>query len=300
MILGTSAKAPSRLAPTADTTPARPVNTTNENVTRRTQARTLSQLILPQTTVDRFTLCQLVAADLIVLVAVCGALSLFSPAWGLPWAYLPIFAVLVTLFGFCEGLYKRAGDPSPAGIVPALARSTLFAIGLVFIAAWDEMRPLAAARIFASSLAGLALLRRLRQMEWKRRRRETESRKILIIGGGPVARSVARALRNDPLQRATVCGFVDDDLPLSPAVLGRIEDLDWLAAPNSSMRSSSLSPVRPPRREKRPRLRFAITWTFVLCPICPRVRGQTQALIASEKCRSLLFIANHRPAPPYF
>ncbi|MGA2982090.1 MAG: sugar transferase [Terriglobales bacterium] len=229
MILGTSAKAPSRLAPTADTTPARPVNATNETTARRTQPRTLSQLILPQTTVDRFTLCQLVAADLIVLVAVCGALSLFSPAWGLPWAYLPIFAVLVTLFGFCEGLYKRAGDPSPTGIVPALARSTLFAIGLVFIAAWDGMRLLAAARIFASSLASLALLRRLRQMEWKRRRRETESRKILIIGGGPVARSVARALRNDPLRRATVCGFVDDDQPLSPAVLGRIADLDWLA-----------------------------------------------------------------------
>jgi exopolysaccharide biosynthesis polyprenyl glycosylphosphotransferase len=164
-----------------------------------------------------------------ILVVVCGTLSLFSPAWGLPWAYLPIFAVLVTLFGFSEGLYQRAGDPSPAGIVPALARSTLFAIGLVFIAAWDGMHPLAAVRIFASSLAGLALLRRLRQAVWNRRRRDTESRKILIIGGGPVARSIARALRNDPLHRATVCGFVDDDLPLSPAVLGRIADLDWLA-----------------------------------------------------------------------
>ena len=228
MILGTSAKPPSRFAPAADAIPAPPVDATNETTRKRTQARTLTQLLLPQTSVDRFTFCELVAADLIVLVAVCGVLSLFSPAWGLPWAYLPIFVVLVTLFGFCEGLYKRAGDPSPTGIVPALARSTLFAIGLVFIAAWDGMRLLAAARIFASSLAGLALLRRLRQMEWKRRRRETESRKILIIGGGPVARSIARALRNDPLQRATVCGFVDDDLPLSPAVLGRIEDLDWL------------------------------------------------------------------------
>jgi exopolysaccharide biosynthesis polyprenyl glycosylphosphotransferase len=169
------------------------------------------------------------AADLMILVAVCGTLSLLSPGWGLPWPYLPIFAVLVTLFGFCEGVYRRAGDPSPAGIVPALARSTLFAIGLVFIAAWDGMHPLAAARIFASSLACLALLRRLRQVLWQRRRRDTESRKILIIGGGPVGRSIARALRNDPLQRATVCGFVDDDQPLSPAVLGRIEDLDWLA-----------------------------------------------------------------------
>jgi exopolysaccharide biosynthesis polyprenyl glycosylphosphotransferase len=169
------------------------------------------------------------AADLAVLVAVCGSLSLLSPAWGLPGPYLPIFAVLVTLFGFCEGVYKRAGDPSPAGIISALARSTLFAIGLVFIAAWDAIHPLAASRIFASSLAGLALLRHLRRAVWLRRRRDTESRKILIIGGGPVGRSIARALRNDPLQRATVCGFVDDDQPLSPAVLGRITDLDWLA-----------------------------------------------------------------------
>ena len=113
MILGTSARPPSRFAPTADATSTRPVNAIDETTTRRTQARTLTQLLLPQTTVDRFTLCELVAADLIVLVVVCGASSLFSPAWGLPWAYLPIFAALVTLFGFGEGLYKRAGDPSP-------------------------------------------------------------------------------------------------------------------------------------------------------------------------------------------
>ena len=207
----------------------RPANSTDEATTRHAQERTLTQQHRSQPAVDRFTLCELMAADSIVLVIVCGALSQFSPAWGLPWASLPIFAVLVTLFGFCEGIYKRAGDPSPAGIVSALARSTLFAIGLVFIARWDGMRILAASRIFASSLAGLALLRRLRQIEWKRRRRETESRKILIVGGGPVGRSIARALRNDPLRRATVCGFVDDDQPLSPAVLGRIADLDWLA-----------------------------------------------------------------------
>jgi exopolysaccharide biosynthesis polyprenyl glycosylphosphotransferase len=114
-------------------------------------------------------------------------------------------------------------------MVPVLARSTLLATALVFIAARDETRPLAAFAIFTTSLAGLVLWRRLRRLVWKGRRRETESRKILIIGGGPIARSIARALRNDPLQRTTVCGFVDDDLPLSPAVLGRIADLDWLA-----------------------------------------------------------------------
>jgi exopolysaccharide biosynthesis polyprenyl glycosylphosphotransferase len=229
MILGTSAIPSPRLAPTVDDAATGPVNATGETTARQAQARTPTQQFLPQPTVDRFTLYELVAADLIVLVIACGALSLFSPAWGLPWAYLPIFAVLVMLFGCSEGLYNRAGDPSPAGIVSALARSTLMATGLVLIAAWDGMSLLAASRIFASSLGVLVLLRRLRQVEWKRRRRETESRRILIIGGGPIARSIAQALRSDPLQRATVCGFVDDDQPLSPVVLGRIGDLEWLA-----------------------------------------------------------------------
>src|SRR5258708_18433931 len=164
-----------------------------------------------------------------VLLIVCSVLSLFSPAWGLPWAYLPIFAVLVTLFGFSAGLYERAGDPSPDGIVSVLARSSLFAISLVFIAAEGRMHPVVAVGALSSSLAGLVLSRRLRQFVWKRRRRDTESRKILIVGGGPVARSIARALRNDPLHRAIVCGFVDNDLPLSPAVLCRIADLDFFA-----------------------------------------------------------------------
>jgi exopolysaccharide biosynthesis polyprenyl glycosylphosphotransferase len=165
-----------------------------------------------------------------VLVAVCGALSLFSPDWGMPWACLPIFAALVTLCNFCQGLYHRVGDPSPAGVVTTLARSTLLAIGLVFItiAAWDGMSLLAAIRISASSIAGLVLLRQLRQIAWKQHR-GTESRKILIVGSGPVALSIARALRNDPLQHATFCGHLDDDQPLSPSVLGRIADLDWLA-----------------------------------------------------------------------
>jgi exopolysaccharide biosynthesis polyprenyl glycosylphosphotransferase len=239
MILGTAAIPLPRVSSTTSTpnthqTSAPPIPRPIEGeaetaVTGRTQARAPTQPISRQSVLDRFTLCELVAADLTVLVLGCAAAALFFPAWGIPWASLPIFAVLVALFGFWEGTYKRAGDPSPAGIVSALARSTLYAIGLIFIAAWGAMSPLAATRIFASTLASLVLLRRLRQMAWRWRRRETELRKILIIGGGPVARSIARALRNDPLHRAIVCGFLDNDLPLSPAVLGRIADLDWLA-----------------------------------------------------------------------
>ncbi len=87
MILGTPAIPPSRFAPTTKTTFTSPVNTIGEITERHVQPRALPQQHLSQPAVDRFTLCELVAADLIVLVIVCGALSLFSPAWGLPWAY---------------------------------------------------------------------------------------------------------------------------------------------------------------------------------------------------------------------
>ncbi|MBZ5614820.1 MAG: sugar transferase [Acidobacteriia bacterium] len=222
MIPGTSAMPHPRVATAA----AAPV--VDEATPKRATARMPIQELLPHPTGDRLLLFQLVAADLMVLGVVCGAVGLISPAWGPPWAYLPAFAVLVTLFGFSEGLYKSAGDPCPAGIIPILARSTLFAAGLVFIAR-DEPHLRAAFATFASSLAGLVLWRRLEQLAWKGRRREAESRKTLIVGGGPIACALARGLRNDPLHRATVCGFVDDDLPLSPVVLGRIADLDWLA-----------------------------------------------------------------------
>ena len=192
------------------------------------QTRWPTRQFLRQPTGDQFMLCQLVGADLSVLSAVCGAWSLFYPSWGLPWACVPVFAVLVTLFGFAQGLYRDTGDAVLAA-APVLARSTLFALALVSIAAWGEMRPLAAITIFASSFNGLVLWRWLRRSLGSRSRRETELRRVLIVGGGIVARAIAQTLRNDPLQRAIVRGFVDDELPLSPSVLGRIADLDWLA-----------------------------------------------------------------------
>jgi exopolysaccharide biosynthesis polyprenyl glycosylphosphotransferase len=102
-------------------------------------------------------------------------------------------------------------------------------IAALFVADTSGIKRPAALGTIACGLFGLVLLCLLQQAAWKRRRRTTKSRKILIIGGGPVARSIARALRHDPLHRATVCGFLDDEQPLSPAVLGQSADLDWLA-----------------------------------------------------------------------
>jgi exopolysaccharide biosynthesis polyprenyl glycosylphosphotransferase len=189
----------------------------------------LTRLLLPHPMADPFTLYQLVGADLCVLVMACGAPLLISHACGLPQTYIPVYAVLVTLFAFTEGLYKRNEEPFSARMVPTVARPTVFAMALVFVAAQDELQPLPALMTLTTSLSGLLLWRYLRQLAWRRPARRAESRNVLIVGSGPVARAIALALRNNPLQHALVRGFLADDVPLSPAVLGRIEDLDWLA-----------------------------------------------------------------------
>src|SRR5271163_1640969 len=194
--------------------------------TRLAQPHTESR---SQPAIESFRLGQMVAFDLLALTIACALLCVFIPAWSLPGTYAPIFSVLVTLFAFTGGLYRHDCDPFPAETVSVLARSILLAAGLVFIAGWSEIRLIGVSATFAGSLATLVLSRRMRQWARSAPSRQTESRNVLMVGGGSIARSIAATLRDDPLHRATVCGFVDDELPLSPTVLGRIDDLDWLA-----------------------------------------------------------------------
>jgi exopolysaccharide biosynthesis polyprenyl glycosylphosphotransferase len=226
MIPGTSAMPRPRFAPKAANSKHAAASATAIHVSGGDKIRALnSRQRLPQAAGDQFILFELLSGDLMVLLMAVGAVAFLFPKL-IPWACLPIFIALVTLFGFSEGIYGRSEDPFPAGMIRALAKSTLFATGLLFIA---ELNFVGSITIFGCSLASLTISRQIRQWLWKRNREETTSRKVLIIGGGMVARTLAQSLRNDPLHRATVCGFLDDDLPLSPAVLGRIADLDWLA-----------------------------------------------------------------------
>lgn len=195
--------------------------------TEALQAR--MRALLPHPAGDGFLLFQAVAADFIVLACLCIPRWLFSYSWGLRWLDLPIFAVLVTLFGYSEGLYSRVGESYCAGVNPVLARSTLFASVLISLYDWRAIRILGTTIIFISSLGALTISRKLAQFSHTRRRHESKLRRVLIVGAGPTGSSLARALRDDTIQRNVFCGFLDDDLPLSPAVLGRIADLDWLA-----------------------------------------------------------------------
>ncbi len=193
------------------------------------RSRNWARFLIPQPqTADRFVLYQLAIPDLIVLLVVCLLPSRVFPGWSLPPLAMPIYAVLVILFAFSEGLYENLGAP-PAEEFPVLARAALFAMALVLVAAWNDTQPLAALTALVTSMASLLLWRQLRRRGWNEHFREAEPRNVLIVGAGPAACAIARSLREDPLHQATVVGFLDDHLPLSPQVLGRIEDLDWLA-----------------------------------------------------------------------
>ena len=230
MIPGTSAIALHRAAATQPSGGRAAESEISDGTLHRpAQARTLAHLLLPQPIADPFPLYQLVIADLSVMAIACGLPLLISPAWGIPQTSIPVYAVLVTLFAFSEGLYQGSEEPQMARIGPILARSVVLATVLVFIAVQVELPPLALLTTLTTSLGALLLWRYWRQRAWKRWARDAEPRNVLIVGGGPVACSIARALRNDPLHHTIVRGFLADDVPLSPAVLGRIEDLDWLA-----------------------------------------------------------------------
>ena len=267
MIPGISAAPPPKPAPQNTAHVKAVAGTANEIRAKHTQPQNLTRLFFPHPIADPVKLYQLVVADLLILGTVCGIEARLLPSLSLPEADLPLFAVLVTLFAFSEGIYRDTPDPFPAGIVPGLARSVVFAALLVFLAGEGPLRFQAILMTVASSLGSLLLYRQWRQFGWARHRQTSEARRVLIVGAGPAARSIARALRDDHL-RTMVRGFVADDLsdvpgglhritsetgvrskttkaavletpvlhPVTPKtgvigtpVLGRIADLDWLA-----------------------------------------------------------------------
>ena len=148
------------------------------------------------------------------------------------------------------------------------------------------MRFAAIVPTFATSLTALLLYRQLRQFAWARRSHDTDSRNILIVGGGAVARSIARTLCNDPLHRALVRGCLDDYLPLSTNVLGRIADLDWLArAEFIDEVIIALHRGNKSRRGRPLKLRSVMISTFAPFPIYPLDPGPMPGSITSERCR---------------
>jgi exopolysaccharide biosynthesis polyprenyl glycosylphosphotransferase len=236
MILGTPATPPTRSAFAVrefpGTASGSPSNLPATAARRRSYwTSALMHWLFPQVEVaDRFVLYRLIAADFVLLSGICALLSRFDSGWALSRSAVPVYAVLVTLFGFSEGLYRNTYREPLTNQMAAASRSVLFALGLVLVAVRGEISFLAALVTGVLSFAGLVFLRRLQWFRWRNaaRSKGANCRHVLIAGAGPAGRSIARALREEPEQPSVVRGFVDDSLPLSHEVLGRLDDLAWL------------------------------------------------------------------------
>jgi exopolysaccharide biosynthesis polyprenyl glycosylphosphotransferase len=229
MIPGISA-VPSRWPPRKPPRPSyKSTEASGKECDSSTRAHTIAQVLLPHPIAEPFPLYLAVAADFLVLAAVCSAEIFFMRVWSLNPFDIPPFAVLVTLFAFTEGIYSKDVLAPAQEVLPGLARSILFAITIVFFTEHGRIRAPALLVTNGGSLAALLLYREMRRLARLRWGSLSGCRNVLIIGGGPVFRSIARTLSNDPLHHTFVRGCLDDDLPLSATVLGRVADLDWLA-----------------------------------------------------------------------
>jgi exopolysaccharide biosynthesis polyprenyl glycosylphosphotransferase len=229
MIPGLASTPPSRSGLRLNTRTAASSACTEERAVHSSHAASLARLFLPHPAGDAIALYRAVAADLLVLGTVGGVQTRLLPGLSFPEIALPVFVVLVTLLAFTEGAYGSTPDPFPAGSVAVLARSVMLAALLVFLTEWDQTRLMTIPVTALASLSGLLLYRQTRHFVWARQKQQAELRRVLIVGAGPVAHSLARALRVDPSQRIVVRGFVADSPSCSPGVLGGLADIDWLA-----------------------------------------------------------------------
>jgi len=205
-----------------------PRSTKDNSVTPITGRRNQNDVSTRFQAGDRVGPYQLAAADFMVVLAACLVPSIFFPDWSLPRATVPVYAVLFILLALNEGLYNKVGSIIEEELM-ILAKASVCSMALVLISAWRQTQPIAAMTAAVVSCAGLLLFRQFRTRRWNSHFGPPEPRNVLVIGAGPIAQAVARALRDDPFHAATVVGFLDDHRPRSPQVLGRIADLDWLA-----------------------------------------------------------------------
>jgi exopolysaccharide biosynthesis polyprenyl glycosylphosphotransferase len=194
---------------------------------------------------DRWPVAACVLAVLFIVLAVTAAvlawrtwLGLAVEPQGAEWStvYFPEagmlagYAMLLTLLGFSEGLYRRELNREAVeriAIGKVLAWSTVLA-GIVI-----QVKGISTLTVGA--LAAAALLNFFGMLAWRMCRRRARSatssrdaRNVLIVGSGRLGRRLAAALQNQPGGRV-FCGFIDDNAPAGGDVLGRVAELARIA-----------------------------------------------------------------------
>lgn len=136
-------------------------------------------------------------------------------------------AALITLLAHSEGL--QAEGLSVGGQARILGKSVAGATGILLFSfglgvSWKTSVLL--------SITGLMHFFTLWLWRWNRAGRDrmrAETRNVLIVGAGPVGRSVRAWVEQNRAAGQRVCGFLDDAAPLGNEVIGRVTDLARLA-----------------------------------------------------------------------
>ena len=162
------------------------------------------------------------------LAALFSLSTLTANAWGGPsitqLGVVFIFGALLTLLAHSEGLYRgEVSDEREAVVLgKVVAWATMGVAGLLY-----------ASTIAFSVVALNAPMTYFLLRLWRRWRRSSETsahsiRKILIVGAGDAGRNLAAQLGGGRSERI-VCGFLDDEHPEAPEVLGGPADLARVA-----------------------------------------------------------------------
>jgi Bacterial sugar transferase/CoA-binding domain len=139
-----------------------------------------------------------------------------------------VFAALVTLLGYSEGMYQgglpRSGMCAERTLAKVVALATVIAgVGGTRIVAW----PWFAASVIAN-FAGLSARRRW-GMRQKVRSCQQRPLNVLIAGAGPKGRELARYLAEHPEHGRAVRGFLDERGRRGFGILGGVNELARVA-----------------------------------------------------------------------
>jgi exopolysaccharide biosynthesis polyprenyl glycosylphosphotransferase len=176
----------------------------------------------------------LIGAAQVPLRGLFPHVRLFEYAAGAPVSLLGIallHGALITLMGYTEGLHTGCSDLRRQARI--LGKSVLWATTLLCLAYGLQGPAWATTGLFGA--AGLLHFGALWTWRWRRARLEHraqtpgDARNVLIVGAGSVGQRVASYVEGHPEAGRTVCGFLDNDRPLSNKVIGRVNDLARLA-----------------------------------------------------------------------
>ena len=135
---------------------------------------------------------------------------------------------LITLLAYSEGLHAEGMSARGQGRI--LGKSVLWATAILLFAYGLQGASWKVSALL--SITGLMHFIALWLWRWNRGERGrliAGARNVLIVGAGPVGRSVSVWVEQNRSTGQRVCGFLDDAMPLGNGVIGRVADLARLA-----------------------------------------------------------------------